>query len=181
MMLAGARLHLGRITDANAQFGEIIAAHDPDQLIQVQESQGSNYEAHALAWQSHALWLLGYPQQALDRGLEAVKLAQDLDQPFSQALVSAYLALLQQLRTGEAVARAHAEQALALTNTYQAPYYHDWADILFSYALALEQPDEERIERLRDSITDIQSLERQVASAVLPLAARAGLRESWTR
>ncbi len=153
MMLAGARLHLGRITDANAQFAEIIAAHDPDQLLHLQESQGVNYAALARAWQAHALWCLGYPQQALNRGLDAVKLVQDLDQPFNQALVSAYLALLQQLGTVEAVAREHAEQALSLASKYQAPYYRTWAGILVSYALALEQPNEERIGHLRGSIT----------------------------
>ncbi len=153
MMLAGARLHLGRITEANTQFAEIIAAHDPDQLLHVQESQGSNYAAHARAWQAHALWCLGYPQQALSRGLEAVKLVQDLDQPFNQALVSAYLALLQQLCADEAVAREHAERAHELASKYQAPYYRAWASILVSYALALEQPDEEHVEHLRDSIT----------------------------
>src|SRR6266568_5075984 len=137
MMLAGARLHLGRITDANAQFAEIIAAHDPDQLLHLQESQGWNFAAHARAWQAHALWCLGYPQQALSRVLDAVKLVQDLDQPFNQALVSAYLALLQQLRADEAVAREHAENALA--SKYQAPYYRAWVGILVSYALALEQ------------------------------------------
>ncbi len=152
MMLAGARLHLGKITDANAQFAEIIAAHDPDQLFHLQESQGANYAALARAWQAHALWCLGYPQQAQERGLDAVKLVQDLDQPFNQALVSAYLALLQQLRADEVVAREHAENALALTRKYQAPYYHTWAGILVSYALALEQPDEERIGHLRGSI-----------------------------
>jgi len=152
MMLAGARLHLGRITEANAQFAEIIAAHDPVQLLHLQESQGSDYAAHARAWQSHALWCLGYPQQAQERGLDAVKLVQDLDQPFNQALVSAYLALLQQLRADEAVAREHAEQALALTSKFQAPYYRALADILVSYALAFEQPNEEHIERLRGSI-----------------------------
>jgi predicted ATPase len=157
MMLAGARLHLGMIRDANAQFAQIIAAHDLDQLLHLQESQGSNYAAHALAWQSHALWCLGYPQQAQERGLDAVKLVQDLDQPFNQALVSAYLALLQQLRADEAVAREHAEQALALTSKYQAPYYHAWADILVSYALALQQPDEEYIGRLRESISEFKA------------------------
>jgi DNA-binding SARP family transcriptional activator/predicted ATPase len=156
-MLAGARLHLGRITDANAHFVEIIAAHDPDQLLHLQESQGVNYAALARAWQAHALWCLGYPQQALNRGLDAVKLVQDLDQPFNQALVSAYLALLQQLRADEAVAREHAEQALALANKYQAPYYRTWAAILVSYALALEQPDEERIGRLRGSISEFKA------------------------
>jgi DNA-binding SARP family transcriptional activator/predicted ATPase len=153
MMLAGARLHLGRITEANAQFAEVIATHDPDQILHIQESQGSNYAAHARAWQAHALWCLGYPQQALHRALEAVKLVQDLEQPFNEALVSAYLALLQQLRADSAVAREHAEHAHELTSRYQAPYYHAWADILVSYSLALEQPDEEHIKRLRSSIT----------------------------
>src|SRR6266700_3234884 len=157
MMLAGARLHLGRITDANAHFAQIIAAHDPDQLLHLQESQGVNYAALARAWQAHALWCLGYPQQAQERGLDAVKLVQDLDQPFNQALVSAYLAMLQQLRAGETVARKQAEEALALTNMFQAPYYHAWAAILVSYALALEQPNEERIGRLRDSIATFKA------------------------
>jgi predicted ATPase/DNA-binding SARP family transcriptional activator len=157
MMLAGARLHLGRITDANAHFEEIIAAHDPDQLLHLQESQGSNYAAHARAWQAHALWCLGYPQQALNRGLDAVKLVQNLDQPFNQALVSGYLALLQQLRADEAVARERAEQAHELTSKYQTPYYHVWATILVSYALALEQPHEERIGQLRDSIAEFKA------------------------
>ncbi len=152
MMLAGARLHLGRITDANAQFAEAIAAHDPAQLLHLQESQGVNYAALAQAWQAHALWCLGYPQQAQERGLDAVKLVQDLDQPFNQALASAYLAMLQQLRAEEAVATQHAEEALALTSMFQAPYYRAWAAILVSYALALEQPNEECIGRLRSSI-----------------------------
>ncbi len=153
VMLAGAQLHLGRVTDANEQFAQIIAAHDPDQILRLQESQGTNYAALARAWQSHALWCLGYPQQALNRGLDAVKLVQDLEQPFNQALVSAYLALLQQLCADETDARERAEQSLALTSKFQAPYYRAWADILVSYALALEQPDEERIELLHSSIT----------------------------
>jgi len=153
MMLTGARLHLGRIAEANAQFAEIIAAHDPDQILHVQESQGSNYAAHARAWQAHALWCLGYPQQAMEKGLDAVKMVQELDQPFNQALASAYLALLLQLCADETVAREHAEQALTRANKYEAPYYRVWSAILVSYALALSQPDEERIGQLAGSIT----------------------------
>ncbi len=153
MMLAGAYLHQGKITEANAQFAQIITVHDPDQISHIQEAQGVNYAAHARAWQSHALWCLGYPQQALECGLDAVKLVQDLDQPFNQALVSAYLALLQQLRADKASARMQAEKSLALTNKFQAPYYRAWADILVSFALAIAQPDEERIGCLRSSIT----------------------------
>ncbi len=153
LMLAGARLHMGRITEANTQFSQIIAAHDPDQLLHLQESQGSNYAAHTRAWQAHALWCLGYPQKAHTRGIDAVKMVQDLYQPFNEALVSAYLALLQQLCANEAVAREYAEQALVLTSKYQASYYLAWADILVNYAVALGQPNEESIEHLHGSIT----------------------------
>jgi DNA-binding SARP family transcriptional activator/predicted ATPase len=157
MMLAGARLHLGRIAEANEQFGEMIAAYNPDQLLDYQESQGWDFAAQARAWQAHALWCLGYPQQAQERGREAVRLAQDLVPPFNQALVSAYLALLQQLCADEKVARMYAEEALALTIKYQATYYRAWAGILVGYALALEQPDEEHIGGLRGSITEFNA------------------------
>jgi tetratricopeptide (TPR) repeat protein len=152
MMLAGARLHLGMITVANKQFEEMIAAYNHDQLLNFQESQGWDFAAQARAWQAHAMWCLGFPQQALSLGREAVRLAQDLVPPFNQALVSAYMALLQQLCADEQVAQEQAEQALALASKY----YHTWATILVSYALALELPNEERIGQLRTSITDFK-------------------------
>ncbi len=157
MMLAGAQLHLGRITAANEQFDQIIAKHDPDQILRIQESQGSNYAAHARAWQSHALWCLGYPQQAYERGLDAVQLVQALNQPFSEALVSAYLALLQQLRADDAEFRDWADAALELARKYRAPYYLAWSEILLSYALACERPDEAHIQRLRASISEFSA------------------------
>jgi predicted ATPase/DNA-binding SARP family transcriptional activator len=157
MMLTGARLHMGKMTVAREQFEEIIAAHDPDHILQLQESQGSNYAAHARAWQAHALWCLGYPQQALDRGLDAMNMVRNPSQPFSEALVSAYFALLQQMRADAAEARAAAETSLSLTIRFQAPYYRAWADILVSYALALEQPDAESIGRLHASIDEFKA------------------------
>jgi predicted ATPase len=157
IVLVGSRLHLGRIADANVQFTELIAALDPEQRHYYQESMGWDFGGHALAWQAHALWCLGYPQQALGRGLEAVRLVQDQAQPFNQALVSAYLAMLQQFRAETTVAKKYAEEAHALASTYQAPYYRAWAAILLGYALALEQPDKEHIERLRTSIIEFKA------------------------
>ncbi len=61
------------------------------------------------------------------------------------------------MRANEKIARAHAEQSLALTSKFQAPYYRAWADILASYAAALEQPNEERIGYLRGSITALKA------------------------
>lgn len=67
------------------------------------------------------------------------------------------MVLLQQVRADEATAKACAEEALALASTYQAPYYRSWAAILVGYALALEQPIEPHIERLRASIDALKA------------------------
>ena len=152
MMLTGSRLHLGQLVDASAEFDQMIATHDPTQVQRIEEEQGWNYAVHARAWHAHALWLLGYPQAALRSGHNAVRLARDLAQPFNQALALTYLALLQQLCADGATARSHAEQALAFTTDYKAPYYRAWSAILLSYALACEQPDPSTIALLRESI-----------------------------
>jgi DNA-binding SARP family transcriptional activator/predicted ATPase len=157
MMLTGSRLHLGRLVDASAEFEQMIATHDPTQLQRIVEEQGWNYAVHARAWHAHALWLLGYPQAALRRGRDAVRLARDLAQPFNQAVALAYLAMLQQLGADEATARAHAKQALALTTEYKAPYYRAWSAILVRYALACEQPDAITIGYLRESIAEFKA------------------------
>ncbi len=153
MMLTGSRLHLGRIADANDNFERILATKDTSQLQRIVEEQGWNFAVHGRAWHAHALWLLGYPESALRRALEAVRLAHDLRQPFNQALAATYLAMLQQLLADEGTARARAEEALALTTEYKAPYYRTWSAILLSYALACEQPGTATIARLRESIT----------------------------
>jgi DNA-binding SARP family transcriptional activator len=157
MMLAGARFHLGQIFEANEQFEQTTAVYDPDQLRHLQESQGANYAALGLAWQSHALWCLGYPQRAYERGLQAIRLVEDLDQPFNQALVSAYLALLQQLRADEVTFQEQAERALELGTRYSAPYYRAWSAILVSYAQALRCLDSTHIQQLRESIVDFKA------------------------
>jgi DNA-binding SARP family transcriptional activator/tetratricopeptide (TPR) repeat protein len=157
-MWAGAQLHMGKIAEANEQFEQVIAAQDPDQLLKFQESPGVNYVGHPRAWQSQALWCLGYPRQALECVLEEVRQARDRHLPFGQAQVSVYLALLQQMRADEATARRYAEEALTLTTRYQAPYYRTWAAILVNYALACEQPDEERIGHLHEAIADFKAL-----------------------
>ncbi len=152
IMLTGSRLHLGRIAEANDEFERMLAAKDPSQLERIMEEQGWNYAVHGRVWQGQALWLLGYPQSALLRAQEGVRLAQDLGQPFTQTVAATYLAMLRQLCADQATAKASAEEALALTTEYKAPYYRAWSAILVSYALACEQPGEATITSLRESI-----------------------------
>jgi predicted ATPase len=153
MMLAGARLHLGKIAEANEAFEQTInAPHDPRQVQRLQEALGWNVAVHARAWQSHALWLLGYADRALHLARAAAQLAENLREPFNQTLAATYLAMLCQLCADDATARTSAEDALALATEYKAPYYQAWAMILVNYAHARQQPDAAHITTLRVAI-----------------------------
>jgi predicted ATPase len=156
LMLAGARLHLGEIAAANATFERMLHADDPVTEDWV-EGQGWHPGVLARAWQAHGLWLLGYPDQALRRGADAMRLAEDLEMPFSRALAATYLAMLQQLRADPATARRQVEEAHHLTMQYKATYYRVWSSILVRYAEAWDQPDAARLAQVRAAIEDFKA------------------------
>jgi DNA-binding SARP family transcriptional activator len=157
MYLAGMRFHAGRLVESNTAFAQMIAEHSELQPENLQQTQGWNQAILSRAWQSHALWCLGYPQQALDRAAEAVRLAGKLVLPFNQALAAAYRALLMQLCAEAAAAGEAAEEALRVAVEYKAPYYRAWAAILVAFAQAREQPSERGVAHLRTAIADFKS------------------------
>ena len=151
-MMAGVRLHLGQFQEAVDDFDRLFGEADRNQLERIQVAEGLDYGIHAEAWQSHALWCLGRPDAALERAGRALQRARDLGQPFTQAIASSYLALLQQLRADAVTFRRQAEEALGLATAFKANYYRAWAAILVAYAETLAVPDASGLERLRASI-----------------------------
>ena len=157
MMFSGSRLHLGRIDEASERFERALRLNDPSQVQRIADEQGWNFAVHGRAWYAHALWLQGRVDTALAQGLEAVRIADELAQPFNQSLATAYLALLLQLSGPPAAAQRSAVKALAVTNESRAPYYRSWSEILVRHAEASERPDDASIGALRASIDLFQA------------------------
>ena len=76
---AGARFFTGRLAEASELFAGVVAGRDDDHLRDLLETHGLNYVVHGLAWNSHAVWCLGYPQRALNDAHAAVGFARELD------------------------------------------------------------------------------------------------------
>ena len=157
VVVAGAQFHLGQVVAANAAFERVITELDTPESLDVLYSQGWSYAVLSRAWQSHALWCLGYPEQAINRGRDALRVARDLILPFNEVLAAAYLATLQQLGADLTAAKAHAEAAHALAVEYKAPYYRAWSAIMVATANACEQPDAQHVTRLREAITEFKA------------------------
>jgi DNA-binding SARP family transcriptional activator len=181
-MMAGVRLQMGRFQEACDEIDGIVRAVDRAELLRFQRAQGVNWDIHSRAWQSHALWCLGRPDTALERALGAVRLARELDQPFSQAIAATYLALLQQLRGDPATFRQQADEALDLATSFNATYYRAWAAILVAYAATLAGADAQGVARLEATIESFrQTGARLRLPYYLALLAEAHLRTGATQ
>ena len=76
-------LHVGELVLARGHLEQVIAFYDPQQHGSLAFIFGQDPGVSALAWAAWTLWLLGYPDQALERSQEALALARELDHPFT--------------------------------------------------------------------------------------------------
>ena len=102
--------------------GAGIALYDP------QEHRALAFRADrprvwCLSYAAFALWLLGYPDQALRRSHEALVLAQELSHPPSLAAVLAYVAFTYCYRREAHAAQERAEAAMALASAQGFPQW----------------------------------------------------------
>src|SRR5713101_7140853 len=113
--MAGALVHLGGCSATQAHLQQGLALYDPPQHRALALRLGIDLGVFFLAYMTRPLWLLGYPDQALQRSHEALTLAQELAHPFSLAYALTFTAWVHQFRQeGQSTqARAEALRALA--------------------------------------------------------------------
>ncbi|HSB60677.1 MAG TPA: AAA family ATPase, partial [Vicinamibacteria bacterium] len=107
--------------------------------------------AHGLyaAW---ALWLLGYPDQALGKGLAAVALAEEIAHPMSIAFARCYVALLRNSRGEHAAAEEEAEAALTVSRAHRLALWLSLGTMMDGWARGARGQREEGIARLQQGV-----------------------------
>lgn len=83
-----------------------------------------------------ALWLLGYPEQALRASREAAQRSHELVQPSSQALALYFAAMVHQCRRDGAAARACADLALTIAEDQGFSFWRAGGAVLRGWAIA---------------------------------------------
>lgn len=156
--LTGVNLwHVGDFATALAQLEQAYARYDPQHHATYVTQFGVDLGVFTLSYLSHALWGLGYPQQAVERSREALALAHEVQHPFSLALAQAYAAMLQQFRRKPLTAHTHVELALSVCAKHGFAYYLAWATIIQGWVLAAAGRREEGRAQLQQGLTTLQA------------------------
>jgi predicted ATPase len=105
-----------------------------------------------LAYAGWTLWLLGYPEQALERANEALTLAQNLEHPYTLARGLYLTALLHQLRREWQVVFERAETAMTVATEQKIALVLAVGPIMRGWALAMQGQGAEGLTQLRQGL-----------------------------
>jgi tetratricopeptide (TPR) repeat protein len=121
--LGGALFYLGALPAARQHLEEGIALYTPDQRRALVFHMGQDLGVSCGAFAAWALWVLGYPDQALARLHETLALAHALSHPLSLAFAQCWAALVYQLRHDMPAVHEQTAAAVALATAQGFPFY----------------------------------------------------------
>src|SRR5262249_28539239 len=127
---------LGEFALAREHLEQSIARYDPQRHRSHALVYGADPGVFCLSWTAHALWFLGYADQALKRSHEALALAQEMSHPFSLALALDCATMLHQFCRGRQAVQELAAAAIALCTEQGFAYYLAWGTVMQGWVLA---------------------------------------------
>jgi len=103
------------------------------------------------------LWVLGYPERAVQQSDEALTFAQGLSHPFSLAFALTAKAMLHHLRMEATIVQAQAETAITVSTEHGFPFRAAFGSMLLGWAMAERGEGEAGIARIEEGIATFQA------------------------
>jgi predicted ATPase len=151
------RLNLGALLAARLHLEEGIGRYTPDQRRAPVFRMGQDPGVACRANAARALWLLGYPAQALGRLHEALTLAHALSHPFSLAYAQWLAAVVSQWRRDVSAVHEQAEAAVTLSTEQGFTQWAAQGTSLRGWALAMQGQGEEGMTQIRQGIAAMRA------------------------
>jgi predicted ATPase len=143
-----ASFFLADLSAALEHLEQAIAFYGPQPRRDLAVQYGHDPGMSCRFFAACTLWLLGYPDQALSRAQDTVRVAQALAHPFTLAYAYGTAALAHQLRRDTALVRAQAEAGMVLSREQGFPHFLGFAQAMWGWVLTEEGQAEAGIEHL---------------------------------
>ena len=148
---------LGELVSARAHCEQALALSDPSSVALPLLSMGVDLGVFSLLHLANILWLLGYPDQALKRSRDALTLAQEIDHPFSTAVVWFMDTVLHQFLHEAQAVQQQAEALIALSNEQGFSVPLAGAIVQRGWALAEQGQAEDGIQQIHQGMAACQA------------------------
>ncbi|HEV8716461.1 MAG TPA: adenylate/guanylate cyclase domain-containing protein [Candidatus Binatia bacterium] len=145
-------LFRGEFVRARVALDQSVALYQPQHQALTTLYGGHDPGVIGRCWAALALWSLGYPDQALMRSHEALRLAQELGHPYSLAFALTLAAWLHQWRGEGQVAQERAEAAMALSSEQGFSFWWAWGTLHRGGALIVRGQWDEGLAQLREGL-----------------------------
>jgi predicted ATPase len=144
---------LGDQAAATEHMEHGIALYDLKQHSSLTDLYGQDPAVVCRAFGSVALWMLGYPDQAVQRSREAVALGKELGQPNTLALALCFAAILRQYRREGPAAQGNAEAMIAIATEHGLSLWLANGRIMRGWALAEQGKMSSGIAQLQEGLS----------------------------
>jgi predicted ATPase/transcriptional regulator with XRE-family HTH domain len=151
-VLAGASLHLGELSAAQAHLQQGLALYDRQQHRALVLRLGMDLGVFFLAYMVRPLWLLGYPDQAITQSQKALTMAQELAHPFSLTYALTFAALGHQFRREVQATHMRAEASCALAGEKGIAFFVAFGTGLRGWALAKQGQSDAGLLQMREGM-----------------------------
>ena len=135
---------------------EALALYNPDDHHSHAVFFGQDPGVICKAFGAVALWLLGFPEEAVRNSEAALRMSQGLS-PTCQAVALHFAAMLHQLRRDVAQTRTYAEATSSLAAEHGLQFWRAGGTVLAGWAKAMAGAATEGIQQLRQGLADWQA------------------------
>jgi len=160
-----ASFYLGEFVSARKHLEQGVALYDPQKHSSHALRSGQDPGVICLCHMPWVLWYLGYPDQALQKSLEALALAQELSHPFSQVYALNYAAGLHQFRREWQATHERTETLITLSREQGFGQWVPQAIILRGWILAEQGQEKQGIAQMNQGLTAWRATGAEIGSS----------------
>jgi predicted ATPase len=142
----------GNFAAAHAALKRSISMCEDGKAAAYLDLSAQDPRVHARLYDGMALWLLGYPDQALRICAEARRCADASQHPFSEAIARTISLRVHQFRGEAAVVADQADSAIAFCEEHEFAHYLAMARILHGWAIVKQGEFEKGIAEIKEGL-----------------------------
>jgi predicted ATPase len=149
---------LGEMLPAFTHFDHGVALYDPQQHRSLAFLYGQDSGVACLTRAAVVQWVLGYPDQALQRSHAALAMAREPSHPFSLAYVLSFTVMVRQFLRDRRTVQEWTEALVTLTTEQGFAQQTLWGTMLQGWARAAQGQGEAGIAQIRQGLTAWQAM-----------------------